>query len=146
MVANAKRYYEKTSDMHADAERMRKLVAGWMPKHNPAYQDPKYQPFPTPLPGEGKIAVGEIYGEADADAVTDDEAIIPTPVIPTPVPKSQRGDGRARKLSAIPASREVSSLPAAQNVVGDGNDFQGHSFQSAQEKIVSDVYELKDDE
>ena len=50
MVSNAKFYNEKSSVIFADAERIRKILTSSMPKLNPAYKDPKYVPFPTPLP------------------------------------------------------------------------------------------------
>ena len=51
MIVNAKEYNNSKSAIYEDAERMRKTLSSFMPKHNPAYQDPEYRAAPTPLPG-----------------------------------------------------------------------------------------------
>jgi len=50
MVQNAKDYNSSKSDIFEDAERIRKALSNFMPKHNPAYQDPDYRAIPTPIP------------------------------------------------------------------------------------------------
>ena len=50
MVQNAKDYNDSRSEVFADAERIRKALSNFMPKHNPAYQDPEYRAVPTPIP------------------------------------------------------------------------------------------------
>jgi chromatin structure-remodeling complex subunit RSC4 len=50
MIGNAKFYNVKSSLIFADAERIRKILKASMTKLNPAYKDPNYVPFPTPLP------------------------------------------------------------------------------------------------
>lgn len=50
MVQNAKDYNSSKSDIFEDAERIRKALSNFMPKHNPAYQDPDYRAVPTPIP------------------------------------------------------------------------------------------------
>lgn len=50
MVQNAKDYNSSKSDIFEDAERIRKALSNFMPKHNPAYQDPEYRAVPTPIP------------------------------------------------------------------------------------------------
>ena len=68
LVQNAKDYNERESLIHKDAERIRKIVTGFMLKNNPAYKDPKYQSYPTPIPADvGAIAVGDIDAEGESD-------------------------------------------------------------------------------
>lgn len=50
MVQNAKDYNDSRSEVFADAERIRKALSNFMPKHNPAYADPEYRAVPTPIP------------------------------------------------------------------------------------------------
>jgi hypothetical protein len=50
MVQNAKDYNDSRSEVFADAERIRKALSNFMPRHNPAYQDPEYKAIPTPIP------------------------------------------------------------------------------------------------
>ncbi|KAK5070754.1 hypothetical protein LTR51_006765 [Lithohypha guttulata] len=50
MVQNAKDYNSSKSEIFEDAERIRKALSNFMPKHNPAYQDPEYRAVPTPIP------------------------------------------------------------------------------------------------
>ncbi len=146
MVTNAKRFYEKGSETFADAERIRKMLANWMPRHNPAYKDPNYQSFPTPLPGEampgeGKNVPEEPDGEADAEAVTDDEV---APQNSNSIPPGAAG--KAQGSPAKPPARAASFTPAAQNAEDEEDGFEGVSFQHAQEKIVHEMFNLKDDE
>lgn len=50
MVQNAKDYNDSRSEVFQDAERIRKALSNFMPKHNPAYSDPEYRAVPTPIP------------------------------------------------------------------------------------------------
>lgn len=50
MVQNAKDYNSSKSEVFDDAERIRKALSNFMPKHNPAYLDPEYRAVPTPIP------------------------------------------------------------------------------------------------
>lgn len=50
MVQNAKDYNDSRSEVFADAERIRKALSNFMPKHNPAYANPNYRAVPTPIP------------------------------------------------------------------------------------------------
>jgi Bromodomain len=51
LVQNAKEFNSTKSEVYEDAERIRKALSNFMPKHNPAYSDPAYRAYPTPLPG-----------------------------------------------------------------------------------------------
>ncbi|RMZ79467.1 hypothetical protein DV738_g3369, partial [Chaetothyriales sp. CBS 135597] len=50
VVQNAKDYNDSRSEIFQDAERIRKALSNFMPKHNPAYEDPEYRAVPTPIP------------------------------------------------------------------------------------------------
>ncbi|OAP63239.1 hypothetical protein AYL99_02466 [Fonsecaea erecta] len=52
MVQNAKDYNSNRSSIFEDAERIRKALSNFMPKHNPAYLRPDYRAYPTPIPQE----------------------------------------------------------------------------------------------
>ena len=49
MVQNAKDYNDSRSEVFADAERIRKALSNFMPRHNLAYTDPEYRAVPTPI-------------------------------------------------------------------------------------------------
>jgi len=50
MIQNAKDYNASKSPIFEDAERIRKALSNFMPKHNPAYLQPDYRAYPTPIP------------------------------------------------------------------------------------------------
>lgn len=52
LVQNAKDYNSSKSNVFEDAERIRKALSNYMPKHNPAYLRPDYRAYPTPIPQE----------------------------------------------------------------------------------------------
>lgn len=52
MVQNAKDYNSSKSPIFEDAERIRKALSNFMPKHNPAYLRAEYRAYPTPIPQE----------------------------------------------------------------------------------------------
>lgn len=49
MVQNAKEFNTTSSKIYEDAERLRKALSNFMPKHNPAYKDEEYRAVPTPI-------------------------------------------------------------------------------------------------
>jgi len=50
LIQNAKDYNDSKSEVYLDAERIRKALSNFMPKHNPAYLNPDYKATPTPIP------------------------------------------------------------------------------------------------
>lgn len=52
LVQNAKDFNASNSPIFQDAERIRKALSNFMPKHNPSYLDPNYKAQPTPIPRE----------------------------------------------------------------------------------------------
>lgn len=118
MISNAKVYNQKSSQVFADAERIRKILSNNMPKINPAYKDPKYVAFPTPLPDE---------------APGDEEAAEPD-ASPKESPDEQQ------------KSKQRSSSAAFGKDDKQQTNFEGDSLQTAQDKIISELINLKDSE
>ena len=98
MVFNAKAFNEKTSELHKDAEKIRKMVTHHMKERrlNPAYQDPTYSSFPTPLPGE------EVDDEEE-DAEEEEEAQVPQSDGPADTPDVSSSRPRRKLLLRGPA-------------------------------------------
>lgn len=129
MVSNAKFYNEKSSQIFADAERIRKILTSTMPKLNPAYNDPNYVPFPTPLPetrGPPQVAGGADMvknGSVGGNQTREEK--------PTGTPKPLNGK------TATPAAGDSGDAK-----YGFGND----TLQNAEDRIVNELLALKDDE
>src|SRR5438045_3899264 len=149
MIANAKEYNEKGSEIYDDAERIRKALSNFMTKTNPAYKTPGYTAVPTPIPPKKlklekpKPAAKEDEEEAeedeeDAEGSDEDAPGEPDPeTVEPPIPmKRSRGrppknppsnlSGNAQRSSVTPSSITDSQYA---NV-----GFQGLNFQQAQEK------------
>ncbi|MCJ1484725.1 hypothetical protein MMC06_004898 [Schaereria dolodes] len=145
MVSNAKSFNERTSDVFSDAEKIRKMVSNYMTKTNPAYKNGSgYTPFPTPLPGEAQnrvIARGNIVdgaNEVDADGETDHEEIVEKP---------RRSVTLHGPSASNPVNRRrTSSTPAVQEAEDAGESFDGNTFQQAQEKIMTEMIQLTNDD
>jgi chromatin structure-remodeling complex subunit RSC4 len=137
MVTNAKSFNERSSEIFADAERIRKMLANFMPKHNIAYQDPSYAPFPTPLPGQADDVDEGLGadGNSDRELVGGKVQKLSTFVGSTPGPKKSATEGRT-----------ASSTPVVEDAEGAGESFVGDTFQVAQEKILTELIHLKGDE
>ncbi|KFY16711.1 hypothetical protein V492_01147 [Pseudogymnoascus sp. VKM F-4246] len=155
LVQNAKDYNERESLIHKDAERIRKIVTAFMQKHNPAYKDPKYQSFPTPIPNDGSaIAVEDIDAEGESDhEVTGTEveaSMTPTSEAPITGSAAKRKPGRPPKNPAafeLERQRRATSTPGGSDgVFKVGGSFNGLNFQQAQEKIVEELTHYKEDE
>lgn len=151
LVQNAKDYNERESLIHKDAERIRKIVAAFMQKRNPAYKDPKYQPYPTPITAEDTvITVGDIDAEGESDhelTGTEMEASM-TPNSGVATSGSRRRPGRPhRTASEAESQRRASSTPGGPDgVIKVGGSFGGLNFQQAQEKIVEEMINYKEDD
>ena len=150
LVANAKGYNEKTSELFADAERIRKMVSHFMQKHNPAYKNPNYTAFPTPLPDNAHQGVTRpsttrapaakvVEGTMDVDGDVTMDAM------------DLRGGSRATRRSstakAAPVKAAGVKAKSATPIVNTPSlDFEGKSFQAAQEQIVTEMIKLQDEE
>ena len=139
MVSNAKSYNEKSSELFSDAEKIRKLVVAYMAINNPAYQTGNYQPFSTPVP-EGwreRLQLEDEQYDLDAEGETD-----PDEVGPSLKPLSAVVEGTP---SLVAHGRRESSTPAVQDAEGAGESFDGNTFQQAQEKIMTEMINLKNE-
>lgn len=141
MISNAKAFNEKRSQAFSDSEKIRKQLQVFMQENNPAYKDPNYIPYTTPVP-EGwrvKIEEPEDTHEQDAEGETDPEEVA------KPTAKRTRLVTRVGS-SAAANDRRASSTPAVQDVEGAYESFEGNTFQQAQEKIVTEIINHKDAE
>jgi hypothetical protein len=132
MIANAKQFNARNSEIYEDAERVRKTASNFMTKHNPAYRDPTYGAVATPIPEE--LLSGKITP-------------VSTPITPTnknwPIDKPKRGsqvDSRL-KYSESAAPREDEPMgDAVAEQDGEGeNRFKGKMLGEAQEMIMDEL-------
>ena len=138
MVSNAKSFNEKSSELFSDAEKIRKLVVAFMTKNNPAYETRDYAPFSTPVPPGWRERLQLEANDLDADGETDpDEPADTTGLSPT-------ATGAYHNI--LPNDRRETSTPVVQDAEGAGESFEGNSFQQAQEKILTEMINLKNDE
>ena len=142
MISNAKSYNEKTSQVFSDAEKIRKIVSVFMEDNNPAYKTAGYQPTATAVPdGWQKGVKREIKAGQDAGgAASPEEAANGT--------RGGRRSGRnpASSPAVVKENRRASSTPAVKDAEGAGETFEGDTFQQAQEKIITEMINLTDDE
>ena len=139
LISNAKQYNERGSEIHSDAEKVRKMVATSMQKINPAYEDPSYVPVPTPLPDEV---------EEEEEAVPDDASD------GLPNGADEGGKQTARQRLTLRGPSEKSQAPsepqshASTEVKLGPSDpsFEGKTFQAAQEAIVQALMGYEDQE
>lgn len=95
-----------------------------MPKINPAYNDPDYAPFPTPIPDQNEM---------------------------TETPENEDGeeDGDNEKQNAD-ADADAEDENASDEAMDQGEDeelnFEGDTIQLAQDKIISEMITLRDDQ
>ena len=147
MVGNAKSFNEKSSEVFSDAEKIRKAVVNYMTKNNPAYQDKSYVPGPTPIPEgwQNRLEKQEEPPDANDEGAGDREQNTKE-VEDRPL----QVKGKARSTSAnATSSRGTSSPPTVQdadNASDAGESFDGDTFQRAQEKIITELISLKNEE
>lgn len=136
MVANAKAYNEDTSIVYQDAERIRKMVSNFMTKNNPAYKDSNYVAVATPLPGE--------HG-ANGTRIPDTPSLPVREASEQPRKPTVTLSLKARKASVAAASPGATDDATDNSPVPSG-DFNGKTFQQAQEQIISElIYHTTDD-
>jgi hypothetical protein len=135
LVNNAKAYNDKKSIIYEDAERLRKTASNWMTKHNPAYRDASYIAVATPVPGEENHIPGKPIPRI---ASTPRSAHSPA-ATPDSSERPRRAAAAAQQATPAP-SKLRQSLSAAPNAeVDDNPDFDGKTFQQAQEQIITDI-------
>ncbi|KAL8688319.1 MAG: hypothetical protein Q9218_005743 [Villophora microphyllina] len=138
MILNAKSFNEKSSQIFSDAEKVRKAVSNFMIDNNPAYQSRDYKPFPTPVPDDWQ---DKLAAEAEEEEESDDDA-------EEEVEQPSRGMRTRRASSAVNGSSNTreSGTPVVHPTEGMGEKFDGDTFQKAQEKIVAEMLDLKNEE
>lgn len=156
MVGNAKSFNQKSSEIFSDAEKIRKAIVAFMIKNNPAYKSKDYAPAPTPVP-EGWQDHLEKQDDSPGPIPKDesDHEVIPKQVskesssedsnepLEKPKPPAKATDPPSARAST---SRRATSTPGVQDVAGAGESFEGDTFQQAQEKIITEMINLKNDE
>src|SRR5437667_8529614 len=136
MVSNAKYYNEKGSVLFSNAERIRKIVAATMPKLNPAYKDPNYVPFSTPVPDDTEEHPGSINDRPSVQPDNDEQ-------------KQQDESSVRQTPKSMPtpgASNITVSEPDIDSIENANGSFEGDSFENAQERIISEMIRLKNEE
>lgn len=129
LVNNAKAYNDKRSVIYEDAERLRKTASNWMVKHNPAYRDGSYVAVATPVPGE------EGTPSKPIPRVAATPRAVHTPAVTETVERPRRAAAQA----ATPAPSKLRQSASAAPEVADNPDFDGKTFQQAQEQIVREI-------
>ena len=123
MVQNAKEFNASSSRVYEDAERIRKALSNFMPKHNPAYKDQEYRALPAPIPNEDNDEDG-VNGYKVPRASSDTTV---APIIKLKI------NGSTNRKS-----------------VGDSKDesaaMRNEKMQQEQLKIVEEMIELRDPE
>ncbi|KAL9093910.1 MAG: hypothetical protein Q9165_003833 [Trypethelium subeluteriae] len=125
MVNNAKSYNDRSSSIFADAERIRKMLSNYMVKKNPAYKDPNYIAYPTPIPAHLSNGTQPTNGS-------------------TPTTKSS-GKGTSTPATASPAPVRPSPGLLDPEQLLENPDFTGKTFQQAQDQIVVELIKHQDD-
>lgn len=133
LVSNAKAYNEKTSEIHADAERIRKLVVEYMKKNNPAYMHPSYAPGPTPIPPRSQDV--NLPGPPNTRVSPPNGTQSPAP---TRVNLTFHNGANQ--------TTHASSGYTAQELLSHTGSFDGKSFQDAQEQIIRELISLRNEE
>lgn len=132
MVLNAREFNEKRSQIYDDAERIKRVVSSFMTQHNPAYKTSGYVAPPTPIPGEPPAGDEGAIGEDDLEEVEEE--------VETVAPVKRRGRPPRNPQAQVKGASSASSEPKYTGV-----SFTGLTFQQAQEKVVEDVLQYKED-
>lgn len=129
------------SEIFEDAERMRKLAYNYMKVNNPAYKlDPTYSSFPTPVPLEKGKAAGQARTSSEQIRVSngEDKQIRPTNVL-------KRSESRSQPKLPLEHSEDAHESETGADEGPDYN-FEGKSFQEAQQIIISELLSHADAE
>lgn len=137
LVNNAKTYNDKKSIIYEDAERLRKTASNWMVKHNPAYRDGNYVAVATPIPGEDNSTPSR-----PSPRVTSTPRAPQTPATQETVERPRRAAALA--ASATPAPSKLRQSASAAPEDNDGANYEGKTFQQAQEQIVREIIDYED--
>ena len=141
MISNAKSFNEKRSSVFSDAEKIRKILSRYMEEHNPAYKSPGYVAYTTPVPADWQKGMQtQEVTQAQGSNVKDD------PEEGEKSPKKRTRLVTHVGSSAAANNRRASSTPAVQDAEGAYESFEGNTFQQAQEKVMTEMINYKDDQ
>lgn len=130
MVENAKAFNQVASEIYDDAERLGKITASFMIKHNPAYNDKLYVAAPTPIPP----------GLTNGTTAEREEVALKAK---SNSPAASAGAKAHRRQSAA-----VETPPEKQLQNGEEGqahlDFTGKSLQQAQDIIITELIQHED--
>jgi hypothetical protein len=158
LVINAKTYNEKDSEIHANAEKIRKLVHTFMTQHNPAYNDPDYTAVPTPIPDnateETKPKEGGRRTRRKESHNVEEENAIDEANTADADGSSKVGKGKRRLTLNGPRSTSAAEQhedeqpegPRSPGSNASGTGFEGKNFQEAQEILLDDLLDFTNDE
>ena len=119
MVQNAKEFNVTGSRVYEDAERIRKALSNFMPKHNPAYRDEEYRALPTPVPNDNDEEFdGYQFATNREDA-------------PTPTTIKLRINGSTSRMTGSALKDEIQAMGS-------------ENMQQEQLKIVQEMIDLRD--
>ncbi len=142
MVQNAKDFNDPDSQIFEDAERIRKLVFNFMKQNNPAYKDdPNYSASSTPIPAE------EVKPVQDGKQVDSEKTKA----------ESRQASEKPRRAVTEQSDKKSSTAPSAttgnadddDDAEGGGNvelDFDGKTFQDAQQLLIAYLLNYQDEE
>ena len=149
LIQNAKDFNDPKSEIYEDAERIRKLVFNFMKVHNPAYKEnSKYSATPTAIP---KPDAAPIQNGTKQER-SEDEAPEPREVSEKPkqAVTIKSSDQLDRKSSVAPSGTtgegEGDGEEEDEEGAGDDIDFNGKTFQEAQQMIISYLLRYIDEE
>lgn len=112
-------------------------MANFMPKHNPRYADPTYKAVPTPIPAH-------LIEQDDSVNVPEKEEK------PASTPRLKLTNKRASIAAPPPESLkpEKPEKPTVSKLVKAAKlpNFDGMSFQKAQEQLLQEMVDLRDEE
>ena len=140
MISNAKSFNEKRSRVFSDSEKIRKILSRFMEEHNPAYRFSDYTAYTTPIPPDWQEKLQEQKAAQAKNAQVKDDP-----------DEEEKPSGRRTRLvthvgsSSAANNRRASSTPAVQDAEGAYESFEGNTFQQAQEKIMTEMINQKDD-
>ena len=141
MISNAKSFNEKRSQVFSDAEKIRKILSRYMEEHNPAYRSSDYTAYTTPVPPDWQEKLQERKAAQSQDTTVKED----------PEDEEKPTGKRTRLVTHVGSSsaannRRASSTPAVQDAEGAYESFEGNTFQQAQEKIMTEMINYRDDQ
>lgn len=146
LVQNAKDFNDPKSEIFEDAERIRKLVFNFMKANNPAYkEDPKYSAFPTPIPQSKAAPVQNGALKTASESARERRGSSVKAKAATPARGSEQPDKRS-SVAPSAATGDDDADEDGEEVGAENIDFEGKSFQEAQQAIVAYLLRYSDDE